>query len=178
MTPGYKEEMEMKAKNRAIATVLALVLTIGCVFGIGLVAAAEGETSYSLGYANVVYGDQISLAFTIDGATEGDNVGIVVYKNEGDETPMYCSNEVKGEEVKYFETFGIAAKDIDTTYYVAVAEFNEDGTVAKVVTAATAYSVEAYANARLEDEGISEDQEALYKAILVYNKAADAVLSK
>ena len=169
----------MKAKNRAIATVLALVLTIGCVFGIGLVAAAEGETSYSLGYANVVYGDQISLAFTIDGATEGDNVGIVVYKNEGDETPMYCSNDKKASAgVEYYETFGIAAKDIDTTYYVAVAEFNEDGTVAKVVTAATAYSVEAYANARLEDEGISEAQEALYNAILVYNKAADAVLTK
>lgn len=162
----------MKRMSKVLASILAFVLIVCAVFCVSVFAAGEGA---SLGYANVVYGDRISLAFTVENYTGDGTVGIAVYKNEGDETPMYVSFEEKElEGVKYFETFGIAAKDIDTVYYVAVAERDADGNVA-AVSATTAYSVKAYAESKLGEEGITEAQAAVYQAVLNYNKAADAL---
>ena len=164
--------------SRVIATILALILVIGSVFGLGMVAMAEDEGP-SLGMANVVYGDQISLVFTVENYTAGGTVGLAVFKNEGDTTPAYCTFEQKDADgVKYYEIFGIAAKDIDTTYYVAVAEGDENGAFVKTLSTPIAYSVADYVNARLKTEGITEAQKHLYNTILAYNKAADAVLTK
>ena len=164
--------------SRVIATILALILVIGSVFGLGMVAMAEDEGP-SLGMANVVYGDRISLVFTVENYTAGGTVGLAVFKNEGDTTPAYCTFEQKDADgVIYYEIFGIAAKDIDTTYYVAVAEGDENGAFVKTLSTPIAYSVADYVNARLKTEGITEAQKHLYNTILAYNKAADAVLTK
>ena len=165
--------------SRVIATILALILVIGSVFGLGMVAMAEDEGP-SLGMANVVYGDQISLVFTVENYTAGGTVGLAVFKNEGDTTPAYCTFEKQTDPsgVEFYEIFGIAAKDIDTTYYVAVAEGDENGAFVKTLSTPIAYSVADYVNARLKTEGITEAQKHLYNTILAYNKAADAVLTK
>ena len=169
----------MKNRNsRVIATILALILVIGSVFGIGMVAMAEDEGP-SLGQANVVYGDQISLVFTVDGYTGSGTVGVAVFRNEGDTTPAFSTFEKQIDKngVEYYEIFGIAAKDIDTDYYVAVAEADENGAYVKTLSTPIKYSVAAYVNARLETVGISDAQRHLYNTILAYNKAADAVLT-
>lgn len=162
----------MKRTSKILASILALVLIVCAVCCISVFAEGDGP---KLGYANVVYGDQISLAFTVEGYTGEGTVGIAVYKAEEDNSPIYVSFDEKGEDVKYFETFGIAAKDIDTVYYVAVAEKDDDGNVSAVSEKA-AYSVAKYATDSLDKEDISDAQKAVYNAILNYNKAADAVI--
>ena len=170
----------MKRTSKVLSAILALVLIVCAVFCISVFAENNGAT---LGYANVVYGDQISLAFTVEGYTGDGPVGIAVYKKAGDATPEYVSFEVKElQGVEYFETFGIAAKDIDTDYYVAVAEKDEAGTIT-LLSEKKAYSVKQYAEDSIKAiEAIEEPtehqlaQKAVYKAILNYNKAADAVI--
>ena len=162
-------------RNRVLATIMALMMIIGGVFGVGMMAGAE-EGALALEYANVNYGEQISLVFTITG--EGDKVGIAVYASQDAKNPMYATNEAKGDEVVYYETFGIAAKDIDTTYYVAVARFDEDGRFVEAVSEKIAYSVEAYANARLADENATPAQKHLYNTILAYGAAANALFGE
>jgi hypothetical protein len=165
--------MEMKRTSKVLATILALVLIVCAMLCV--VAFAENEAP-SLGYANVVYGDRISLAFTVENAGDG-TVGIAVYKNAEDETPMYVSFDKKvNNNVEYYETFGIAAKDIDTVYYVAVATKDADGNVTNL-SAPAAYSVAQYATDSLAKEDITDAQKAVYQAILNYNKAADAVIT-
>ena len=170
----------MKRTSKVLATILAFALIMCAVCCISVFAEGEGP---ALGYANVVYGDQISLAFTVEGYTGDGTVGIAVYKTEESSSPMFASFEEKElEGVRYFETFGIAAKDIDTVYYVAVAEKDADGNIT-AVSEKTAYSVAVYANDSIEAlEGVEEPtdkqlaQLAVYEAILNYNKAADAVI--
>ena len=163
----------MTRTSKVLATILALVLIVCAVFTVSVFAEGDGP---KLGYANVVYGDQISLAFTVEGYTGDGTVGIAVYKTAEDTAPMYVSFEEKGEDVKYFETFGIAAKDIDTDYYVAVAEKDADGNVTAVSERA-AYSVAKYATDSLEKEEISDAQKAVYNALLNYNKAANELFA-
>jgi hypothetical protein len=163
----------MTRTSKVLATILALVLIVCAMFCVVAFADGEGAT---LGSANVVYGGKISLAFTVENYTGDGTVGIAVYKNEGDTTPMYVSFEEKDlEGVKYFETFGIAAKDIDTVYYVAVAEKDADGNV-KAISVPTEYSVKAYAESKRDDAGSTDAQKAVCNALLNYNKAADAVI--
>ena len=164
-----------KKFGKILTAILALTIIIGGVFGVGMIAGAE-EGALALEYANVNYGEQISLVFTITG--EGDNVGIAVYASEDAKNPMYATNEAKGEEVVYYETFGIAAKDIDTTYYVAVAKFDEDGRFVEAVSERIAYSVAAYATARLADENATDAQKHLYNTILAYGEAANALFGE
>ena len=163
----------MTRTSKVLATILALVLIVCAVFTVSVFAEGDGP---KLGQANVIYGDKISLAFTVENAGDG-TVGIAVYKNEGDATPAYVSFEEKEYEgVKYFETFGIAAKDIDTVYYVAVAEKDAEGNVT-VVSEKAEYSVAEYATDSLEKEDISDAQKAVYNALLNYNKAANELFA-
>ena len=164
----------MKRTSKVLATILALVLIVGAVFCVSVLAE---ENTPALGQANVVYGDRISLAFTVDGYTGDGLVGIAVYKNEGDATPAYASFEKKVDnDVEYYETFGIAAKDIDTVYYVAVAEKDDEGKIT-LLSEKAAYSVAQYANDRLEDVEASDAQKSLYNAILKYNAAANELFA-
>ena len=165
-------------RSKALATILALILVIGSVFGLSIVTMAEGEGP-CLGQANVIYGDRISLVFTVDNYTAGGTVGVAVFRNGGDATPAFCTFEKQTDKngVEFYEIFGIAAKDIDTDYYVAVAEADENGAYVKTLSTPIKYSVAAYVNARLETPGITDAQKHLYNTILAYNKAADAVLT-
>ena len=165
-------------RSKALATILALILVIGSVFGLGIVTMAEGN-SPCLGQANVIYGDRISLVFTVDNVTVGGTVGVAVFRNETDAAPAFCTFEKQTDPsgVEFYEIFGIAAKDIDTTYYVAVAEADESGAFVRTLSTPIAYSVADYVNSRLATPGISDAQKHLYNTILAYNKAADAVLS-
>ena len=69
----------MKRTSKVLASILALVLIVCAVCCISVFAEGDGP---KLGYANVVYGDQISLAFTVEGYTGEGPVGIAVYKAE------------------------------------------------------------------------------------------------
>ena len=181
MVPGIntytKRERKtmMKSGFSKIATLLlALTLIVGAILGVSVVANAA-EADATLGYANIQWGDEIKLAFTIENAGDNANLGIAMYASKDAKEPISVDFTAAEGEVAYYTTSGIAAKDIDTTYYVAVVE----GTKAdfKVIGERVEYSVLGYMES-MEKAGASDAQKALYAKVRAYNAAADAVLEK
>ena len=153
--------------SKIAALLLALTLAVGALLGVSVVANAA-ENGPTLGYANVVFGDTVQLAFTI----EGEAQGIVVYEDA--EGTLLFSRDTKADYTAdgqaYYTSAGIAAKDIDTTYYVGVIDAN--GNVGALVE----YSVLAYVDAM--DAKTPEVAENIYAKVRAYNDAANAVFEK
>jgi len=168
-----------KRLAKLITLMLALVMIIGAVAGLNVFAEGVEEEEVqptnvpTLDYANVVYDEEIKLAFTV-GNADGEKAGIIVYASAESDEIAYRSYEAKEKDgVIYYETFGIAAKDIDTEYSVAAVYTDANGN--EVVGARINYSVKAYAQSRLATDGISDAQANLYEKILAYNAAANAI---
>ena len=164
----------MKRTSRILSLILALAMVVCALV---CITASATETAPVIKGANVVYGDEIRMAFTIDAAGNNGEYGIALV--EGDEENGYVvkyanfTAETSGE-VTYYVTQGIAPKDIDTAYQYAVVE--KVGDEVKVVSTPITYSVATYANERLDDPEASDAQKNLYTKILAYGEAADAVL--
>ena len=152
--------------SKIASLLLAITLVVGAFFAMGVVAGADAESS--LGYANVEFGDTIKLAFTVEGAA----TGIVVYKDEAG-TDLFSRDTTPETHngVTYYTSKGIAAKDIDTTYYVGVIDAN--GNVGEL----KGYSVLDYVTA-IETSSDNENQLALCAKIRAYNEAANAIFDK
>lgn len=158
--------MKKSRFSKIAALLLALTLTIGVLFSVSIVADAEGADPY-LGYSNVMFGDTIKLAFTV----EGNGIGIAVYEDEA--KTKLVSKDTTAEtdaSIPYYTTAGIAAKDIDKTYYIGVIDAN--GNVGNL----TPYSVLEYVNAK--DAETPDVAENLYAKIRAYNSAANAVFGE
>jgi hypothetical protein len=171
---GYKEVRRMKRTSGILSLILALAIVV-CAL-VCITAFAE-DTAPVIKGANVVYGDEIKIAFTVDGTENDGEYGIALVESDGENYVIKYATfdvQVDGECVEYYLTQGIAPKDIDTVYSYAVVE--KVGGEIKVVGEPIKYSVEKYANDRLAVEGISEVQKNLYNKILAYGEAADAVL--
>ena len=152
--------------SRIAALLIALTLVVGALFSVSI-AANAADTEPSLGYANVQFGDIIKLAFTIN----GNGTGIAVYSDaEGTELLSTDTVAKVDDNITYYTTKGIPAKDIDTVYYVGV--IDADGEVGKL----SPYSVLKYIESM--ESSADEAQLALYAKIKAYNAAADAVLGE
>ena len=160
--------------SKIAALLLALTLAVGALLGVSVVANAttDGPT---LGYANILWGDEIKFAFTIDNADENASLGIAMYAIDG-ENKVLKSVDFKAAdgEVAYYTTAGIAAKDIDTVYCIAIVE----GTAGDFeVVYEDDYSVIEYMTA-MSQNGASAAQMALYEKVKAYNDAANAIFDK
>ena len=171
--------MKHTRMNKLVSLILALALIVGAVAGMSLTASAEEEVTASIEYANVEYGDMLHLAFqiTVNGETAGQ-VGIAVYADTAAAASDYISasftKKTDNGGVEYYATQGIAAKDIDTVYYISVVEKTAEGVVE--LSERTEYSIAGYVESRLGDGNATDAQKTLYNAILAYGEAADGVL--
>ena len=162
--------------SKIAALLLALTLAVGALLGVSVVANAttDGPT---LGYANILWGDEIKFAFTIDNADENASLGIAMYAIEGEDNAKVLKSvdfTAADGEVAYYTTAGIAAKDIDTVYYIAIVE----GTAGDFeVVYEDEYSVIEYMTA-MSQNGASAAQMALYEKVKAYNDAANAIFDK
>ena len=175
---GYKEVMRMKRTSRILSLILALAMVV-CALVCVTASATEPENLPVIVGANVVYGDEIRMAFTIDAVGNNGEYGIALV--EGDEENGYVVKYQNftaetSEGVTYYVTQGIAPKDIDTAYQYAVVE--KVGDEVKIVSTPVTYSVRKYAEERLRDTSITEARRNLYSKLLAYGEAASAVLKK
>ncbi len=161
----------MKRQTKIISFILCLAILTGCLLGI-TVSAAETTTytaSIDDGNKNVYYGEKMYIAIIV--TTEVENVRVATFAAAEGGEPIHISDETGTQNGKtYHITYGISAKEINTTFYYAVVD--EAG---KEISARVAYGAKLYANERLSDAGITEKQAKLYNAILAYGDAADAI---
>ena len=159
--------------SKIAALLLALTLAVGALLGVSVAANAADVAPY-IGYANVQWGEEIRLAFTIVNPAEDANLGIAVYE-DAEKTKLLSVDFSADETYGYYLTDGIAAKDIDTTYYVVVVQ----GTYADYEIVSEndlEYSVDKYMTAM--SEGASAAQLALYEKVRAYNAAANKIFDK
>ncbi len=172
----------MKRTSKILTAALILALMLGALAVLSSADTAETSapeltqpvSSPALGYANVVFGDQLSLVFAVN--ANGYTIeGVVAYSSETDAEDKYSYILTETQDGIY-QTKGIAAKDIAKTAYYSV--IYKDGETVKY-SAKQPYSVDAYLTAReaLGEEYSSAPQMDLYEKIRAYGTAADAVLN-
>ncbi len=165
----------MKKHARIITLLVCLALIVGSVFAVGAFAgsAEPEEKTARIVRANVKYGAKMYMLFTVEAVsgTLPDGVGIATYETSVSKTPLHVSREKENfEDISFYTTLGLAAQDITTPHYYSVVD--KDG---NEISDRLEYSAEEYANARLAVSGISDAQTKLYRAIIEYGNAADAV---
>lgn len=158
--------------KRIIAFLLALVLSVGCTFGL-TVLANETEPEASVSNAktpeiisqNVMYGGDFSLMFAVKAASvSGDTVTLSVYGEEPTEgsealwsktiNASSTTTDVKGIASYVFTTPGVAAKDMDKNFYIVAESAGVKSDVKK-------YSVAEYLYERLYDDQVAFGTSAL-----------------
>ena len=180
--------------KRIIAFLLALVISVGCTFGL-TVLANETEPEASVSNAktpeiisqNVMYGGDFSLMFAVKAASvSGDTVTLSVYGEEPTESSealwsktinaSSATTDVKGIASYVFTTQGVAAKDMDKNYYIVAESAGVKSDVKK-------YSVAEYLYERLYDDEIAFGtsdleiaQAKLYNSVLQVGKNAQMLL--
>ncbi len=161
----------MKKISKILVVILALSLMLGAL--VVLSSATEAATP-KLGAANVVYGDQLSLVFAVT-ESEYEVLGVVAYAAETDAAEK-ISYKLDKTDAGFYQTRGIAAKDIEEIAYYAVQY--KDGDTVKY-SDMQAYSIDTYLTARqnLGGDYATEAQKDLYAKIRAYGKAAKAVLA-
>ena len=173
----------MKKNFKILTMTLAVALIIGAAIGIS--ASAE-TTAPEIISQNVEYGGNYALLYAVKAdSVVGDSVSIAVYDNaeckgealftDSIETKAENTENVQGVSCYVFTTNGIAAKNMDTQYYIKVSADNGE-TVKR-------YSVAEYLYERLYKNGIAYSTDAgdvkraeLYNTILLYGKQAQDVL--
>ena len=178
--------------KRIIAFLLALIISVGCTFGLTALAneadqSAPEATKPQIISQNVMYGGDFSLMFAVKAASvSGDTVTLSVYGEEPTESSealwsktinaSSATTDVKGIASYVFTTPGVAAKDMDKNYYI-VAES------AGVKSEVKRYSVAEYLYERLYDDEIAFGtsdleiaQAKLYNSVLQVGKNAQMLL--
>ena len=169
--------MNLKLMKKVLAFVLAVMMLIPALAGIGSFAA---ETpTVEIVSKNVWYGETLNLMYAVKVENaDGYEIKLDVTKN-GVPVSVYDNGEetVKGELCRVFTVEkGVAAQDIDAEYIATVSlvkgEEEIKGNTAK-------YSVLEYLNERLYiSEGVSADQKAMYEALIAHAEAADILLNE
>lgn len=178
--------------KRIIAFLLALVLSVGCTFGLTAIAnEAEGTPSESakpeIISQNVMYGGDFSLMFAVKASSvSGDEVTLYVYDEEPAESSEALwsktisassqTTDVKGIASYVFTTPGVAAKDMDKNFYIVAESAGVKSDVKK-------YSVAEYLYERLYDDNVAFGeskleiaQKNLYLSSLEVGKNAQMLL--
>lgn len=173
----------MKKNIKILTMTLAVALILGAAIGIS--ASAE-TTAPEIISQNVEYGGNYALLYAVKAdSVVGDSVSIAVYDNaeckgealftDSIETKAENTENVQGVSCYVFTTNGIAAKNMDTQYYVKVSADNGE-TVKR-------YSVAEYLYERLYKNGVAYSNDPgdvkraeLYNTVLLYGKQAQDVL--
>lgn len=171
-------------KNIKLIAIAAMIVSILCVTV--AFSASATESAPEIISQNVEYGGNYALLYAVKAdSVVGDSVSIAVYDNaECAGEALYTKTiEAKAENTEtvhgvacyVFKTNGIAAKNMDTQYYVKVSADNGE-TVKR-------YSVAEYLYERLYKNGIAYSTDAgdvkraeLYNTVLLYGKQAQDVL--
>ncbi len=165
----HERNTKMKRTTKITSILLCFVLLLSSVVGFASFAAESSYTAEITG-KNVVYGAKMYMAIAV--TTNETGVGVATFASADATTPIHTSYS-KGADTKgneFYYTYGIAAKEINTTFYYAVVD-----AAGNEISARLPYSVAAYANERLGDADITAKQEKLYNSILSYGTAADTV---
>jgi hypothetical protein len=177
--------MEKTKITKLAALLVALVLMVGAMVGVGIsaVSADEITETASIVRKNVEHKDYLHLAFAVQVTTapEDAEIGIMVWADDvtdfNSANKLWASYELKfdGAETYYYASQPIAAKDIATNYKVAVVAKTADGIT--LLSKPAAYSVAAWAAEKLT-ENPDPARENLYKKVLAYGEAASTLLNK
>lgn len=178
--------------KKIIAFLMALVLSVGCIFSLTAFANEEATSASDAATPeiisqNVMYGGDFSLMFAVKADTcSGSDVTLSVYDEEPSEASEALwsktistaskTTDVKGYASYVFTTSGVAAKDMDKNYYIVAESAGAKSEVKR-------YSVAEYLYERLYDDmvvaGTSElevAQTKLYKSALEVGKNAQNLL--
>ena len=184
--------MKKSKLQRILALLMSCILLVGATLGTQLISSAveDGAPEYAatVDSTNVEFGGMLHLAIKATNNTDGGKLGIYVYEYTDDYAtrelelvePIYKTFKEKtvtshtGNEITYFATQGIAAKDIAKDY-VIVAVIDNGGEI--TFGQRLAYSVARYVADRADDEGVTAEQKNLYEKLLTYGEAADTVLN-
>lgn len=170
------------------ALVLALALALGALTCIG-VSAEETNAKAEISSINVEHRDMMHLAFKIEyngvvytGAEETDGtVGVMVWAPDTAEctvqNKIHVSYELKydGKGTYYYASHGIAAKYINSDFFVAVVEKDAEGNVS-IISEITTFSIKGWAETKLT-QTTDAAKLNLYNKVLAYGNAAAGVFN-
>ncbi len=171
----------MKRTAKFIPIILCLAILCGALFGV-ISSAATGAKSYTAEIVskNIQYGEKMYMAIAVapvNGATLPSGVGVRTYLTASDSKPIHETHAMKSMKnpitdtmMDYFVTYGIAAREINSTFWYAVVD--KDG---NEISERIPYSAAQYANERLSSETAKPKQVKLYNSILAYGNAADKI---
>ena len=162
--------MKLKAMKKVFALVLACMMLIPALAGIGSFA---GETpTVEIVSNNVWYGETLNLMYAIKAENAEGYTFEVTANGEAVGTYFNGKEEIEGVECDvYIVTKGVAAQNIDTVYTATV--------TCGSVSDTTTYSVLEYLNERLYvTEGVTDLQKETYTALRTYAEKADALLNE
>ncbi len=174
----------MKKTTKITFVILCLALLLGAI--VGIVSSAEeaaSTESVKIVSKNIKYGEKMYMLIAVAPAKDGDtlpeNIGVKTYDFDGN--LVHTTYDLKSEQcgegenktfLPCFETYGIAAKEINSTFQYVVVDSN-----GKELTTRISYSAKQYATDRKAGVGgaPTEKQIKLYDSIIAYGNAADEV---
>ncbi|MBQ8320927.1 MAG: hypothetical protein IJX92_01000 [Clostridia bacterium] len=171
--------------TKLAALILALTLAFGVLACIG-VSAEDGTATETAKIAsvNVEHREMMHLAVKVeyDEAAVSGAVGIMVWESATTdctaENSIYSSyalhSDMAEEPTYYYASQAIAAKNINTDYYIAVVEKN--GNEVTLLSTPALYSVKSWAETKLT-QNPDEAHANLYNKVLAYGNAASGLFN-
>ena len=165
--------------TKLIAFIMTLALLVGAAVGTALTVSAAESEGAKIGSVNVEYNDLMHLAVSVTDYTpeSGKALGLRVYKGEELVYETYnlkTTKDDEGNEIKYFTTDGVAAREIfDVKTYKLCVKSGDEVTVLDTID----YCVAQYAIQNV-NKTTDVDRANLYSITLEYGKFAYKVLSK
>ena len=165
--------MKKKTPSQILKVVIATIMAVATLLAPAIISSANDSGAPAISMANLEYGGAMRLAFTLKNVSDYTDVGIAVYEDEHATSLVHVTfdYELSGS-MKCYYTQGIAAKDIDKTYYISVVKGSPDSFVS-LSGAPFAYSVEKYALANINSS--YEKRKTLCEKILGYLDASEGI---
>lgn len=174
--------MKTKAMKKILSMLLVCVMLVGALAGFNVFAAED--PTIEIVSTNVWYGAAYYPMFAVKTSAAEDEFEVSISTDEGAVEAIYRGTEtVKdyGTCYVYVANQGVTAQDIDVEYTIT-AKISED------VKATASISVLEYLNTRLyvtgkdtvddEDDDPSEEEKAMYNALIDYAIAAEKFFDK
>ena len=179
--------MKTKRFAKIVTLTLTALLLIGAAVGITVSASDTGATEIAIAGQNISYegAPQILYYVKADGLSENQTVKIDLQHGDGEVyTKTVAKNEdgtdmtatISGQTYYIVYSKGIAPKDMTKTVTAKAYIDNGDGTTISATEEKT-YSIYEYAMNRFS-KAPTEDQVTLYKALLDYGAAVQAVFAE
>ncbi|MBQ8321223.1 MAG: hypothetical protein IJX92_02525 [Clostridia bacterium] len=175
--------MKTKRFVKLMQLLLAAVLTVCLLCAVGISSSATAENSLEVGGSNLEYSKYTHLIVTLDGTVQdGYTKGIAVWApdvtgelsaDNASFTNFTADYDSKG--VEYYATQGIPASEMGKEYSIAPAVKDAEGNVT-LAGEIVKRSITGYVMERLGDENLQSYQVDLYRKLIAYGTASEAVL--